>query len=77
MEMISHHNNLDCSSGEVSVIGGSSITEGRVEICVNGTWATVCENFFDTNNAVVICNQLGYPSLGLFIIKNEFQSLKI
>ena len=57
----------DCTNGEVSLFGGSSPREGRVEICVNGTWVTSCENSFDANDGVVICNQLGYPGLGLFV----------
>ena len=57
----------DCTDGEVSVVGGSSSREGRLEICVNGAWGTVCDKSFDVNNAVVICNQLGYTGLGLFV----------
>ena len=66
----------DCTNGEVSLVGGSSLREGRVEICVNGTWVTVCETSFDANNAVVICNQLGYPGLGLLVLKGRFHSLR-
>ena len=55
----------DCTNGEVSLVGGGSPREGRVEICVNGTWVTSCVNSFDANDAVVICNQLGYPKVGL------------
>ena len=62
----------DCSNGEVSLVGGSSLREGRVEICVNGTWVTSCENSFGANDALVICNQLGYPGLGVFVLKFEF-----
>ena len=67
----------DCSNGEVSLVGGSSSREGRVEICLNGTWVTLCVNSFDVNDGVVICNQLGYSGLGLFALEGEFHSPKI
>ena len=65
-----------CSNGEVGLFGGESPREGRVEICMNWTWVTVCEDSFDVNDAVVICNQLGYPGLGLFVLKDKIDSLK-
>ena len=67
----------DCTNGDVSLVGGGSAREGRVEICVNGTWVTACEDSFDANGAVIICNQLGYPGLGVFVLKCEFQSFRI
>ena len=68
---------LGCIHGEVGLFGGDSPREGRVEICVDGTWVTVCEDSFDINDAIVVCNQLGYPDLGLFVLKRKFHSLKL
>ena len=48
-----------------------------MEICVNRSWVTVCENFFDVNDAVVTCNQLGYPRLGLFVLRDRFHIHKM
>ena len=32
--------------------------EGRIEICINNAWGTVCDNLFDATDAEVFCYQL-------------------
>ena len=48
-------------------MGGTRLNEGRIEICMDKTWGTVCDNFLDLNDALAICVQLGYPELGLLL----------
>ena len=53
---------IDCAHGSVRVIEGSSSYEGRVEVCSNGAWGTVCDDYWDNADAGVVCRQLGYQS---------------
>ena len=42
---------------------GDDLYSGRLEICHNGEWGTVCDDMFPyyvSNGCQVICNQLGY-----------------
>ena len=53
-----------CEHGDVRLVGGQKITEGRVEICAYGYWATACENNWDTVETDIVCNQLSFPTEG-------------
>lgn len=48
-----------CDHGDMQLVGGSSIQEGRVEVCYNGLWAAVCSSGWNFINARVICSRLG------------------
>ena len=50
----------NCSTGEVR-LNGSSPLEGRVEICINNAWGTICGNQLSSSDPVIICQSLGYP----------------
>ena len=56
-----------CEHGQVRLVGGNA-TAGRVELCVHNTWGTVCDDFWDVNEARVVCRQLGLPYLSKYII---------
>ena len=55
---------VPCTNGAVRLVGGFSSYEGRVEICYNNQWGTVCDNGFTSIDAKVVCGQLGYPVIG-------------
>ncbi|KAJ8306920.1 hypothetical protein KUTeg_015004 [Tegillarca granosa] len=44
----------------IRLVGGPSVTEGRVEIQYKGQWGTVCANGFGQEEAQVICLMLGH-----------------
>ena len=45
-------------------MGGNIPNEGRVEICIESEWGTVCDNGWDSVDATVVCRQLGYSTQG-------------
>ena len=53
-----------CNTGDIRLVGGSDQSEGRVEICINDQWGTVCDDRWNSNDANVVCNQLGYTFMG-------------
>ena len=58
--------------GEIRLMGGSTSREGRVEMCLGGTWGTICDNGWGSADAQVVCRQLGHSSLGAFIVPAQF-----
>ena len=56
-----------CTEGEIRLIGGRNKREGRVEICLNDEWGTVCDLMWNVTDAGVACRQLGLGSTGRYL----------
>lgn len=59
----------ECVDGAVRLVNDGSVDpiEGRVEICINNIWGSVCNRGFSTEEAEVICRQ----------INNTFEGIKV
>ncbi len=47
-----------CTNGEVRLASGG-VSNGRVEVCYEGVWGSVCGQGFDHTDAYVVCKELG------------------
>ena len=58
-----------CSDGNIRLEGGTLEEEGRVEICMNEAWGTVCNHSFTSADVNVVCKQLGYSRYSEFTVR--------
>ena len=63
----------NCTTGNVRLVGGTNTHEGRVEVCINRVWGTVCYanrrysyNYWSQEDGAVVCRQLGHQDRGIY-----------
>ena len=53
-----------CEHGDVRLTGSLHHTVGLIEVCINGSWGTICSDLWNDTDASVVCKQLGYSPYG-------------
>ena len=62
-----------CTTGDLRLVNSYTNSygrsEGRVEVCYNNIWGTICDYDWDTSyEAQTACNELGYSRSGLDVL---------
>ena len=65
----------DCGDGDVRLKGSPNNYEGRVEMCINNAWGTVCDDGWGTVDGNVLCAQLGFQPFGRSIFQVKYVHL--
>lgn len=62
--------NKTCTEGAVRLVNGTDGREyeGRVEVCMGNIWGSVCDTKWDSADATVVCNYLGFPGTMLLYV---------
>ena len=70
-----YHAGGQCVEGGLRLVNGPSQYEGRLEICLEGRWGTICDDRFSRNEAIVACRQLGFLTEGKLFTKRIVASI--
>ena len=64
-----------CPNGQLRLAGGTTLNEGRVEICFNETWGTICDDAWDGLDASVACSSLHYSRYSMLVYKTMMKAI--
>ena len=53
-----------CEDGDLRLDTRDAIVGGRLDVCYDGIWGSVCNEMWTDLDVRVACNQLGLPSTG-------------
>ena len=62
-----------CENGEARLADGDTKREGRVEICIDGAWSSICGKDWDDREARTVCRQLKFPNHGQSHMQTHMQ----
>lgn len=71
VDVVRLSNLLGCTEGDVRLSDGSGAHEGRVEICKDSAWGTVCDTGWGKADATVVCRQLNYSVAGKISVQKK------
>ena len=60
-----------CFESSIRLVGGSVSTEGRIEVCRDNGWGTICDAGWDDTSAGVVCKELGFSQSGRYFILKD------
>ena len=58
-----------CTNGDLRLTNGPFIYNGRVEVCNNNAWGTVCDDFWGIQDTRVVCKQFGFSQFSEYTSK--------
>ena len=61
-----------CSDWDLRLVNGSVLKEGRVEVCFNNTYGSICHDHWSGEDAQVVCRHLGYNSENSSALTHSF-----
>ena len=59
---------VPCPFGDVRLAASGYSGVGRIEVCQDGSWGTICSNAWDDLDASIACKASGYSAYGTLAI---------
>ena len=60
------------TEGAVRLADGVLEQEGRVEVCIDGVWGSICGTGWDAIDGYVLCKKAGFDDAGLNLYTDVF-----